>query len=474
MSSEYTLTRNYLETIKSLPWEEPKPDSFTLRRAEKILDAEHYGMEDVKQRIIEYLSVRKLKKDNKGAIICLVGPPGVGKTTIGRSIAKTLARPFFRFSVGGMRDEAEIKGHRRTYVGAMPGKIIQGLKIVLGDPFSALLEALDPTQNTSFRDHYLDIPFDLSQVLFIATANTLETLPPALLDRFELIELSGYIDEEKIAIAKRYLIPKMLSECGLTGHDVNFHASALKMIAERYAREAGMRHYKKALDRIGRKVAYNILEKNDSLPYVIDKSNLVSYLDEPIYPKEELTKTPYPGMVMGLAWTRAGGATLVIEAVSLPSSKGGLHLTGNMGDVMKESANIAYSYIRTIAKDYKVNWEYFEKNFIHLHIPEGATPKDGPSAGVTMASSILSLILSKRVRDSLAMTGELTLTGRVMAIGGLREKVVAARRNGIKNILFPKANEKDLEKIPDLVKRGINFIAVSTFKEVAKELFRDA
>ena len=492
MSSEYMVTRNYLETIVNLPWEDSKPDKFSLKRAIKILDTDHYGMEDVKTRIIEYLSVRKIKKDNKGAIICLVGPPGVGKTSIGKSVAKALDRPFFRFSVGGMRDEAEIKGHRRTYVGAMPGKLIQGLKIVktkapvfmideidkisasvLGDPFSALLEALDPAQNSSFRDHYLDLPFDLSQVLFVATANTLETLPRPLLDRFEVIELSGYIDEEKIAIAKRYLIPKVLLESGLSEQDLNFHSSALKMIAERYAREAGMRRFEKALERIARKVAYNILEKNDSLPYVVDKNNLTQYLDEPLYPKEELVKTPYPGMVMGLAWTSAGGATLIIEAVAVPSSAGGLKLTGNMGDVMKESANIAYSHVRTIASEFKISSEFFERHLIHLHIPEGATPKDGPSAGAAMASAILSLATGRQVRDSLAMTGELSLTGRVMAIGGLKEKVIAAKRNGIKLVVFPKANEKDLEKVPEHVKKGINFSPVSSFKEVVKELFKN-
>lgn len=492
MSSEYIVTRNYLETIINLPWQEAKPDNFSLKKAIKILDSDHYGMEDVKERIIEFLSVRKIKKDSKGAIICLVGPPGVGKTSIGQSIAKAVERPFFRFSVGGMRDEAEIKGHRRTYVGAMPGKIIQGLKIVktkspvfmideidkisssqLGDPFSALLEVLDPAQNFNFRDHYLDIPFDLSNVLFIATANTLDSIPRPLLDRFEVIQLSGYIDEEKIAIAKKYLIPKVLQESGLTEHDVNFHSSALKMIAERYAREAGVRRFDKLLERIARKVAYNILEKNDSLPYVIDKNNLTTYLDEPIYPKEEIVKTPYPGMVMGLAWTSVGGATLIIEAVAVPSSSGGLKLTGNMGDVMKESANIAYSYVRTIADQFRVSDIFFEKHLIHLHIPEGATPKDGPSAGITMASALLSLMTGRQVKDSLAMTGELSLMGTVMAIGGLKEKVIAAKRNGIKTIIIPKANERDLDKIPENVKKGITFIPASSFKEVSKELFKN-
>lgn len=489
VSAEFGITRNYLDTIVSLPWNIPKPEDLDIKKAKTILDKDHYGLEDVKERIIEYLSVRKLKKDTKGSIICLVGPPGVGKTSIGRSIARAMGREFFRFSVGGMRDEAEIKGHRRTYIGAMPGKIIQGLKIVKtknpifmideidklgvsyqGDPSSALLEVLDPEQNFSFRDHYLDLPFDISHVLFITTANTLDTIPPPLRDRMEIIRLAGYIKEEKIAIAKKYLIPKSLSASGLTKKDVLYDAHSLSVIAEQYAREAGVRNYEKSLEKIHRKIAKQFVLENKKPPIKITGDSIEKYLGKPNFRSEEVKKVTKPGMVIGLAWTNFGGDTLMIESV-YSAGKGNFKLTGQMGDVMKESASIAYTFVRTLAPSFKIDENIFEKNIFHLHIPEGATPKDGPSAGITMATALLSLIRDKMVKKGFAMTGELSLTGAVLPIGGLKEKTIAARRSGIKNIIIPKQNEKDLEEIPAHIKKGIKFHPVETFDEVIKIVF---
>ena len=487
--SEYIVTRNYLDTIVSLPWNPSESKEIDLEKSKKILDKDHYGLEDVKERILEYLAVRKLKKDTKGSIICLVGAPGVGKTSVGISIARALDKKFFRFSVGGMRDEAEIKGHRRTYVGAMPGKIIQGLKIAKssdpvfmideidkmgssfqGDPSSALLEVLDPEQNHAFRDHYLDIPFDISNILFIVTANSLDTIPRPLLDRMEIIRLSGYIEEEKIAIAKKYLIPKSLSKSGLRRKDVRYNKSALSAISVNYAREAGMRNYEKALDKIHRKIAKKIVIKETEPPVVLNAEVLESYMGKPIFREEEIKKITKPGMAVGLAWTNFGGDTLLIEAINIPG-KAGLTLTGQMGDVMKESANIAFSYVKHIAANYKVKAEFFDKNTIHLHIPEGATPKDGPSAGITMASTILSLSSGKQIKKNLAMTGELSLTGKVLPIGGLKEKTIAARRNEIKTIIIPESNLRDLEEIPDYIKKGITFHPVKTMEEVIELIF---
>jgi ATP-dependent Lon protease len=406
-SSEFIVTRNYLDTITSLPWNDPPLNDFDFKKAQAILEADHYGLEDVKERILEYLAVRKIKRDSKGSIICLVGPPGVGKTSVGKSIASALNKKFFRFSVGGMRDEAEIKGHRRTYVGAMPGKIIQGLKYVKakapvfmideidklgishqGDPSSALLEVLDPEQNVAFRDHYLDLPFDISTVLFITTANTTDTIPRPLLDRMEVIRLSGYIDQEKVIIARKYLIPKSLEKHGLKKDQVVYNKAILLKIAEDYAREAGMRNFEKALDKIHRKIARKSILTEIEFPVTINEESLSEYLGQPIFKEEELQKNVLPGMVTGLAWTQLGGATLTIEAIANPG-KEDFKLTGQMGDVMQESANIAYSYIRNIAGRFHVPADYFEKNLIHLHIPAGATPKDGPSAGITMASALL-------------------------------------------------------------------------------------
>lgn len=488
-SSEFVVTRNYLDTIISLPWKEPEPEDYEMKEAAAILDRDHYGLEDVKERIIEYLAVRKLKKDTKGSIICLVGAPGVGKTSIGKSIASALNKEFFRFSVGGMRDEAEIKGHRRTYVGAMPGKVIQGLKIVKtsdpvfmideidkmgasyqGDPSSALLEVLDPEQNVAFRDHYLDLPFDISNILFIATANTLDTIPRPLMDRMEIIRLSGYIEKEKTTIAKKYLIPKSIQKTGLKRRDVKYSAKTLSAIAVNYAREAGMRNYEKALDKIHRKIAKKIVLEEAQTPFEISPESLEEYLGKPIFREDELKVITGPGMAVGLAWTNFGGDTLMIEAVNIPG-KEGMKLTGQMGKVMQESAGIAYTYVRHIGGKYGVSDDFFSKNMIHLHIPEGATPKDGPSAGITMASTLLSLATGKMIKKKLAMTGELSLVGNVLPIGGLKEKTIAARRAGIKTILIPKANERDLSEIPDHVKKGITFHPVETMEEVIEKIF---
>jgi ATP-dependent Lon protease len=488
-SPEFGVTRNYLETIVSLPWNDDSVDSLDMRKAQAVLDEDHFGLDDVKERILEYLSVRKLKQDSRGSIVCLVGPPGVGKTSVGKSIARALGREFFRFSVGGMRDEAEIKGHRRTYVGAMPGKIIQGLKIVKkknpvfmideidklgvsfqGDPSSALLEVLDPEQNVAFRDHYLDLPFDISHVLFVTTANTLDSIPGPLLDRMEVIRLSGYIDQEKLAIAKRYLIPRSLERNGLAKGSVKYDAAALLAIANGYAREAGLRNFEKALDRIHRKVARRSLAGDVTIPLAVRAGDLAGFLGRPVFLDEEMASTRRPGMATGLAWTQLGGAVLTIEALANPG-KEGLRLTGKLGEVMQESANIAYSWARHCSSGFGVDPGFWEKHSIHLHVPSGATPKDGPSAGITLASALLSLAAGKTIRAGLAMTGELSLVGRVLPIGGLKEKVIAARRNRIRKIVIPSLNQRDLEEIPEHVRKGISFRMAETMDDVAAELF---
>ncbi len=514
-SSEYFVSRNYLELVVSLPWRSgEKKESYDLSRAYKVLERDHYGLEDVKKRILEYLAVRRLKNDSKGSIMILVGPPGVGKTSIGHSIADAMGKPFYRFSVGGMRDESEIKGHRRTYVGALPGKILQGLKITKsnspvflidevdkmgasysgGDPAAALLEVLDPEQNVSFRVTYLDLPFDVSNVFFVLTANSLDTIPGPLLDRAEIISLSGYIDQEKVEIARKYLIPKNLKKNGLEKNQVRYTKGALLRISEEYAREAGVRHYEKCIDKIHRKIALEnltgILPDSKKLSpitkgsgdgavdefrkqvFFIDAGDLDRYLGKPVFDESEIKKADKPGTCIGLAWTSMGGDTLLIEAITFPSEKGGLQLTGQMGDVMKESAQIAMNWVKQYAIEKKIKSpEWFERNVIHLHIPEGATPKDGPSAGITMATTFMSLLTERVVKPHVAMTGELDLTGHVMPIGGLREKTVAAKRNGIKTIFIPKANERDLDEIPEHVKSGIKFIPVRHAMEVMTEVF---
>lgn len=492
-SAEYIGTRNFLELVCNLPWQDSAVEDYNLSNASKVLEDDHYGLDDVKKRIMEYLSVRKLKKDNKGSIVLLVGPPGVGKTSIGKSIAKAMNKPFYRFSVGGMRDEAEIKGHRRTYIGAMPGKIIQGLKITKsrspvflideidkmgqshqGDPASALLEVLDPEQNINFRDNYLDLPFDISNVFFILTANTLDSIPGPLLDRAEVIQLSGYIDQEKMEIAKKYLIPKNLEKNGLKKNQVKFTKAALSCIAEEYAREAGVRNFEKNLDKINRKIVTKLMadeKASKAQTFTVDASDLQEYLGKPVFDESEIKCASKPGTAIGLAWTSMGGDTLLLESISFPG-KNELQLTGQMGDVMKESAQIAFNWVKNYVEQNEIKKpEWFEQNVIHLHIPEGATPKDGPSAGITMATTFMSLLTGKTIKKNLAMTGELSLTGQVLPIGGLREKTVAARRNRIKTIIIPKANVRDLDEIPDHVKAGIKFMPVSDVKEVIDFVF---
>lgn len=508
---EYSIIRTYLETIADLPWNDMSPDDFSLEKARKILEEDHYGIKDVKERILEFLAVRKLKNDTKGSIICLVGPPGTGKTSIGISIAKALNKKYYRFSVGGMRDEAEIKGHRRTYIGAMPGQVIKGLKVTKtknpvfvideidkmtvsnqGDPAAALLEVLDPEQNTTFRDHYLDIPFDISNVLFIVTANTTDTIPRPLMDRMECIELNGYTSDEKLHIGKKYLVPKSRAKHGLKSTDVKYTDKILKKIAEEYAREAGVRNFEKALDKIHRKVAMEIVENEYKIadlkaagateediannkellqrPVRITDDKLIKYLGQPIFHEDEVIRATRPGMSVGLAWTSMGGDVLAIEAQHIPG-KGDLKLTGQLGDVMQESANIAFSYVKSIAANHGIDMKWFDSNNVHLHVPEGATPKDGPSAGITMATAIYSLITNQTMVQNMAMTGELSLLGKVMPIGGLKEKVLAARRNLVKTILIPKFNKRDLDKLEDNVKEGIEFHLVGDMEEVLKYAF---
>ena len=498
-SPEYTTSRNFLELVVQLPWNDVPTEDYNLLKASKVLENDHYGLEDVKKRIMEYLAVRKLKNDNKGSILLLVGPPGVGKTSIGHSIATAMNKPFYRFSVGGMNDEAEIKGHRRTYIGSMCGKIIQGLKIthtkspvfmideidkmgssIHGDPASALLEVLDPEQNVSFRDNYLDLPFDVSNVFFILTANTLDSIPGPLLDRAEIIQLSGYIDQEKIEIAKKYLIPKNLEKNGLKKNQVKYKKSALLTIAKEYERVAGVKNYEKNLDKIHRKLVTEVVSKEEDvnlkdkikeITFEIDSSDLEKYLGKPVFDESEIKKAAVPGTAIGLAWTSMGGDTLLIESMTYPG-KPELMLTGQMGDVMKESALIALNWVKSFVIKNKIKKpDWFDKNTLHLHIPEGATPKDGPSAGITMATTFISLFTNKAIKPALAMTGELSLTGQVLPIGGLREKTVAAKRNKIKTIIIPKANERDLDDIPEHVKTGINFIPVSRIEEVIKIAF---
>lgn len=490
-SPDYSVCRTYLDTILSLPWNDNTKEVYDIAQAEKVLNGDHYGLDDVKKRIIEYLAVRKLKQDNKGAIMLLVGPPGVGKTSVGMSIAKAMNKPFFRFSVGGMRDEAEIKGHRRTYIGAMPGKILQGLKITKskspvfmideidkmnqsynGDPASALLEVLDPEQNSTFRDHYLDLPFDLSNIVFILTANTLDSIPRPLLDRAEVIRLSGYIDAEKLEIAKKFLIPKSLQKHGLTKKSISYSTKDILFIANKYAREAGVRGLEKMLDKIHRKLATEIVkdEREATETLKLSEEIITKMLGKPLFPDETIV-AKVPGTAIGLAWTGLGGDTLLIESI-INRGKGALKLTGQMGDVMKESASLAWSWARRYVTEKRIKPpSWFETHIVHLHIPEGATPKDGPSAGITMTVALISLLTDTPIRPKLAMTGELSLTGNVLPIGGLKEKTVAANRNGIKDIIIPKDNVRDLDEIPDKVKKGITFHPVSSMDEVLKIAF---
>ena len=485
-SPEYALTRNYIDWVTLLPWGVETPDNLDLASARKELDKDHYGLEDVKRRILEFLAVGIMKGRIGGSIILLVGPPGVGKTSIGKSIAAALGRAFYRFSVGGMRDEAEIKGHRRTYIGAMPGKFIQSMKevgtenpvIMLdeidkigasyhGDPASALLEALDPEQNNDFLDHYLDLRFDLSKTLFVCTANQLDTIPAPLLDRMEVIPLSGYIAQEKLQIARKYLLPRQLKRAGLKRGQLKVDSRTLRALIDGYARDAGVRRLEKQLGKIVRKAVVEILDGTET-PIVVTPDDLKRYLGPKVF-RDERSLTG-PGVVTGLAWTAMGGATLSIESVKTHAFNRGFKLTGQLGDVMRESAEIAYGYVVSHAERFGVDPAFFEKAFIHLHVPAGATPKDGPSAGITMASSLLSLALGKRVRR-IAMTGELTLTGQVFPVGGIREKVIAARRAGIRELILPEENRGDYEEVPDHVKRGMKVHFAATFDDVAQLLF---
>jgi len=488
---EFGVIRNYLELVVTLPWNEEKAPTIDLQHAAKVLNKDHYGLDDVKERIIEFLAVQILKRDAKGSLLCLAGPPGVGKTSIGKSIARALNRKFFRFSVGGIRDEAEIKGHRRTYIGAMPGKILQGLKIshsrnpvfmidevdklvsgIQGDPASALLEVLDSEQNAHFRDHYLNLPFDISGVFFITTANTVENILPPLLDRMEVIRLSGYIEQEKIQIAKKYLIPKSLKAHGLTKKQVSYSTKALSSIASQYAREAGLRAYEKSLNRIHRKVARKVIEDPQGNLIQITENTIQNYLGSPVFQWEPVKRITRPGICLGLAWTSFGGEVLVIEALLRNAIDNQImQLTGHMGDVMKESASIAFSYVLSLVDALSIPTSRFKGQKLHLHIPAGATPKDGPSAGITMAVAILSLFLQKTVKKSTAMTGELSLVGDVLPIGGLREKIIAAKRNRIKQILFPSRNKYHLDEIPDEIKKGITFTPVSSMYDVIRTMF---
>ncbi len=500
-AAEYGVIRTYLDWLVSLPWSASTVDNLDIAHARTILDADHYGLEDVKERILEFLAIRKLRierseelkkasgdkirREREGVILCFVGPPGVGKTSLGQSIARAMGRKFVRVSLGGMRDEAEIRGHRRTYIGAMPGRILQALrraetrnpvfmldevdKLVFdfhGDPASALLEVLDPEQNSEFRDHYLEVAYDLSQVMFITTANTLETVPGPLRDRMEIIRLSGYTDREKVEIAKGYLIPRQIRENGLRNKEIRFTDAGLRTIIRRYTREAGVRNLEREIGAICRKVGTRIAEGQVE-KVVVKPETVAEFLDRPIfYGTEELNvRTSMPGVVPGLAWTPFGGDVLYIESTRMPGSKG-FQVTGSIGNVMQESARAALSYVRSRAGELGLEPKFFENSDIHMHIPAGSQPKDGPSAGVTMATSLVSLISGRKVRTGVGMTGEITLRGQVLPIGGVKEKVLAAHRNGLKTIILPRHNEADLEDVPEEIKKSMKFIFVESVDEV--------
>lgn len=486
-SPEYAVTRNYLDWATALPWGVYGKDKLDLKHARKTLDQHHAGLDDIKARILEFLAVGAYKGEISGSIVLLVGPPGVGKTSVGKSIAESLGRPFYRFSVGGMRDEAEIKGHRRTYIGAQPGKLVQALKDVevmnpvimldeidkmgqsfQGDPASALLETLDPEQNVDFLDHYLDLRLDLSKVLFVCTANTLDSIPGPLLDRMEVIRLSGYITEEKMAIAKRHLWPKQLEKAGVEKSRLTITDPALRAVIEGYAREAGVRQLEKQLGKLVRKAVVRLLDAPDSVIKIMPK-DLEASLGTPVFRSEQVLSGK--GVITGLAWTSMGGATLPIEATRIHTLNRGFKLTGQLGDVMKESAEIAYSYVSSHLKEYGADATFFDEAFVHMHVPEGATPKDGPSAGVTMASALLSLARDQAPKKGVAMTGELTLTGHVLPIGGVREKVIAARRQKITELILPEPNRGNFEELPEYLKQGLTVHFAKRFADVAKVLF---
>jgi ATP-dependent Lon protease len=481
-SAEYTVARTYLDWLVELPWSETTADNLDIDNAQKTLDEDHYDLKKVKKRILEYLAVRKLKADMKGPILCFVGPPGVGKTSLGKSIARTMGRKFVRISLGGVRDEAEIRGHRRTYVGALPGRIIQWIKKAgsnnpvfmldevdkigidfRGDPSSALLEVLDPEQNFSFSDHYIDVPFDLSRVMFITTANVLDPIPPALRDRMETLELPGYSEDEKIMIAKEFLIPKQINEHGLSSEYIEFQDAALQMIIISYTREAGVRNLEREIATICRGVAKDVA-RGIKEKVVISPDNLHKFLGPVKFFPEVAERTSEPGVATGLAWTPTGGDIIFVEATKMRGEKG-LTLTGQLGDVMKESAQAALAYVRTKAKELGIEEDFFTKNDIHIHVPAGAIPKDGPSAGITMFVALTSLLTNKPVRNDVAMTGEITLRGLVLPVGGIKEKVLAAARAGIQTIILPRKNEKDLEEIPERIRNQMSFKYIERMDE---------
>jgi ATP-dependent Lon protease len=483
-SAEYTVVRTYLDWILDLPWHNATPDNLEIAAVRKVLDDDHYGLEKVKKRILEYLAVRKLKKDKKGPILCLIGPPGVGKTSLGRSIARALGRKFHRISLGGVHDEAAIRGHRRTYVGALPGQVIQGMKKVgtinpvfmldevdkighdfRGDPAAALLEVLDPEQNNTFADHYLEIPFDLSNVMFVATANVADPIPPPLRDRMEILEIPGYTRNEKLAIARQHLIPKQIEEHGITKEQLEIGDAAVDEIIDHYTREAGVRTLERQVASVIRGVAVKIAE-GDTTPRKIDSADAVrEFLGAARYTSEVAERTEEPGVATGLAWTSVGGEILFIEATRMFGT-GKLQLTGQLGDVMKESAQAALSYVRTNAEKLGLAKDFLEKTDLHIHIPAGAMPKDGPSAGVTMFTALVSMLSGVRVRHDVAMTGEITLRGRVLPIGGLKEKVLAAHRAGIKRVLIPERNKADLDEVPAEIKNDLEFIQISKMDQL--------
>jgi ATP-dependent Lon protease len=484
-SAETATLRNWLDWMVTLPWGKPTKDNLDLAEAQRILDEDHYGLEKVKERIVEYLAVRKLKDKMKGPLLCFVGPPGVGKTSLGKSIARALGRKFVRLSLGGVKDEAEIRGHRRTYVGSMPGRIVQGIQQAgsnnpvfmmdevdkigadyRGDPSSALLEVLDPEQNNSFRDHYLGVPFDLSSVMFICTANLTDTIQPAFLDRMEVLRLPGYTEDEKIEIAKRHIVPKQLQEHGVTPEHLVFTDKALRRLINDYTREAGLRNLEREVASITRKVARKVAEGHTGTIRTTPLS-LPKYLGAPKVLPEEMLKKDSVGIATGLAWTATGGDVLFVEATAM-RGKGRLTLTGSLGEVMKESAQAALSFARTRARQFGIRDDYFGAHDVHIHLPEGAIPKDGPSAGITLATAMISVFTNRPVRRAVAMTGEITLRGNVLEIGGLKEKLLAARRAGITTIVCPKRNQKELDEIPAHLKRGIEFHLVEDVEEVLK------
>ena len=487
-AAETSVIRTYIETMLEMPWDKKKEESYDLSYAKEVLEKEHYGLEEVKERVLEYLAVRTLTQKGNTPILCLVGPPGTGKTSIARSLAKALHKPYVRISLGGVKDEAEIRGHRKTYVGAMPGRIANGLKTAgvknplmlldeidkassdyKGDTFSALLEVLDSEQNYKFRDHYLEVPVDLSEVLFVTTANSLQTIPRPLLDRMEIIEISSYTENEKEHIADRHLIPKQLERHGLSEEQLQISKNAVGKMIRSYTKEAGVRQLERKIGAICRKSAKEILEKDRKKIRVTEK-NIEKYLGKEIFTYEMANETDEVGIVRGLAWTSVGGDTLQIE-VNLMPGKGELLLTGQLGDVMKESAMAGISYIRSISEKYGIEADYFEKHDFHVHIPEGAVPKDGPSAGITMATAIFSAILDRKVRADVAMTGEITLRGRVLPIGGLKEKLLAAKNAGIKKVLIPARNKRDVEELSAEITKGLEIIPVEQMEEVLEHAF---